>query len=97
MASRRPKKRAAPAGVRALKKRLQRLERQLLDFAELHDAVMGGVNEGVYDWNVEKDTIHYSERVVKAVGLPRELMNTTADWRSRILPAYAFPRVFSCG
>jgi hypothetical protein len=44
MASRRPKKRAAPAGAGALKKRLQRLERQLLDFAELHDAVMGGVN-----------------------------------------------------
>ena len=47
---------------------------------------MGGINEGVYDWNVEKDTIHYSERVVKAVGLPRELMNTTADWRNRIHP-----------
>src|SRR5207302_4986804 len=35
---------------------------------------------------VEKDTIRYSERVVKAVGLPRELMNTTADWRNRIHP-----------
>jgi hypothetical protein len=68
MASRRRKKRAAPAGVGALKKRLQRLERQMLDFAELHDAVMGGVNEGVYDWNVEKDTIRITEAQMQRIG-----------------------------
>jgi hypothetical protein len=68
MASRRPKKRGATAGVTALKRRLQRLERQLLDFAELHDAVMGGVNEGVYDWNVEKDTIRITEAQMQRIG-----------------------------
>jgi two-component system, NtrC family, sensor kinase len=47
---------------------------------------MGAINEGVYDWNVVDDTIHYSESAQKAVGLPPELLRTTADWRSRIHP-----------
>ena len=66
--------------------RAPRLERRLADLGELHDAVMSGINEGVYDWNLEKGTIRYSERVMKAVGLPRELLSNIADWRSRIHP-----------
>jgi len=62
------------------------LARQLADLAELHDAVMSGINEGVYDWNVEQGTIRYSERVMQAVGLPRELLDDIDDWRSRIHP-----------
>ncbi|HEY3075974.1 MAG TPA: PAS domain-containing protein, partial [Burkholderiales bacterium] len=65
---------------------MQRAEERLLSFAELHDAVMEGVNEGVYDWNVEKDTIRYSERVLNALGLPHEILNSTAGWRNRIHP-----------
>jgi PAS domain S-box-containing protein len=86
MASRRLKKRRTPAGSSALKRRVQRAEERLLSFAELHDAVMEGVNEGVYDWNVEKDTIRYSERVLNALGLPHEILNSTAGWRNRIHP-----------
>ena len=63
----------------ALKRRLRRLEEQ-------HALVMGAINEGVYDWNVVDDTIEYSGGVQRAVGLPPELLRTTADWRSRIHP-----------
>ena len=66
--------------------RAPRADRRLADLAELHDAVMSGINEGVYDWNVEQGTIRYSERVMKAVGLPPELLANIDDWRSRIHP-----------
>ena len=82
----RKRKARTTSGAAALKKRLARLERQILDLAELHDAVMAGVNEGVYDWNVDKNTIRYSARVQEAVGLPSELLNSISDWRSRIHP-----------
>jgi PAS domain S-box-containing protein len=80
------KRSAARPGVAALNTRLRRAERRLRELEQLHDAVMGGINEGVYDWNVARDTIRYTERVQKAVGLPAEVMNTTADWRNRIHP-----------
>ena len=83
MSKRRTKKRnarrpAAPA-FRLLKQR--------------YELLMGAINEGVYDWNVVDDTIHYSDSVKQAVGLPPQLLKTAADWRNRIhpedLPRYA--------
>ena len=62
----------APAQFRLLKQR--------------YELLMGAINEGVYDWNVVDDTIHYSDSVQKAVGLPPALLKTTADWRNRIHP-----------
>ena len=75
---RRPAKRRSTA-TPALKERLRRLEVQ-------HALVMGAINEGVYDWNVVDDTIEYSGDVQRAVGLPPELLRTTADWVERIHP-----------
>ena len=47
---------------------------------------MGGINEGVYDWNIAEDTIEYSKRVRNAVGVPASFLDTTADWVNRIHP-----------
>jgi PAS domain S-box-containing protein len=51
-----------------------------------YELLMGAINEGVYDWNVADDSIHYSENVQKAVGLPASLLKTPDDWRGRIHP-----------
>jgi transcriptional regulator with GAF, ATPase, and Fis domain len=49
-----------------------RLFRELRSSDERYDVAMRAVNEGVYDWDIENDTIFYSDRVYKAVGLSRE-------------------------
>lgn len=73
------------------RRRLRDAERRLKALAERHELVMGAINEGVYDWNIVKDSIYYSDSVKRAVGLPPELLKTTSDWRNRIHPE-DFPR-----
>ena len=60
--------------------------RRLREIEQRYALVMDAIDEGVYDWNVLEDSVHYSPNVQKAVGLPPELLKTTADWRNRIHP-----------
>ncbi len=69
-----------------LAKRLERAERRLREVEERYEIVMGAINEGVYDWDIAKDSIYYSERVQRAIGLSPEVLRTPEDWRSRIHP-----------
>jgi len=69
-----------------LRERLRRTEARLRSLEERHELLMGAINEGVYDWNVADDTIYYTDSVKHAVGLPPEMLRTTADWRNRIHP-----------
>ncbi len=78
--------RSRAGGAISLQKRLRVSEQRLRLLQERYELLMGAINEGVYDWNVADDTIHYSENVQKAVGLPPALLKTTADWRGRIHP-----------
>ena len=50
------------------------------------DLVMRAVNEGVYDWDIAKGTIYYSEGVHRATGMSPRHIRTPEDWRNRIHP-----------
>jgi PAS domain S-box-containing protein len=56
------------------------------------DLVMRAVNEGIYDWDIARGTIFYSEGVRRATGMTARDIRTPGDWRNRIhpddLPAY---------
>lgn len=80
--------RAAPAtGTKAsLLKRLRAAERRARELEQRHELVMAASREGFYDWNIAKNTIHYSERVHSYLGLPPGLLKTTDDWVNRIHP-----------
>ncbi|HVL37421.1 MAG TPA: PAS domain-containing protein [Burkholderiales bacterium] len=68
------------------RRRLLATERRLRELTERHELLMGAINEGLYDWNALDGTIYYSPNVQQAVGLPPELLRTTADWMARIHP-----------
>ena len=44
------------------------------------------VGQGVYDWDITSDTIHYSDRFQEVLGLKKEELRTTEDWIERIHP-----------
>jgi len=69
-----------------LQKRLNQMAKRLKALEERHELVLGAINEGIYDWDVVNDAIDYSDNVMKAVGLPPELLTTTEDWIRRIHP-----------
>ena len=46
-----------------------------------------GVNDGLWDWNLEENSIYFSPRWKEMLGYSdRELMNVTETWRSRVHP-----------
>ncbi len=49
------------------------------------ELAMRAINEGVYDWDVAANRIHYSEGVYTVLKMPRS-MKTPAGWRARIHP-----------
>jgi PAS domain S-box-containing protein len=51
-----------------------------------YDLAMRAINEGVYDWDIAKGTIYYSDRVQAATGMTPRVNRTPGDWRSRIHP-----------
>ncbi|MCC6474670.1 MAG: GAF domain-containing protein [Burkholderiales bacterium] len=56
------------------------------DSAERLELVTHAINEGVYDWDLARNTIYYSERVYAALGMSPNLVRTPKDWRRRIHP-----------
>jgi GAF domain-containing protein/PAS domain-containing protein len=53
--------------------------------AERLELVTRAINEGVYDWDIARGTIYYSEAVYTALHMPRSV-KTPAGWRRRIHP-----------
>ena len=53
--------------------------------AEHLDLVMRAINEGVYDWDVARGTIYYSEAVYTVLQMPRSV-TTPGAWHRRIHP-----------
>ncbi len=54
--------------------------------AQRYDLAMRGINEGVYDWDVVKGSIYFSERVQASIGMTPKVNRTPQDWRRRIHP-----------
>jgi PAS domain S-box-containing protein len=69
-----------------LQRRLRETELRLLALEERHDALIGALNEGVYDWNLSEDRIAYSESMARALALPPAVLQSAGDWRDRIHP-----------
>jgi PAS domain S-box-containing protein len=58
--------------------------RAQLDEFRLQTA-LEAINEGVYDWDVAKGRIHYTDRVYSVLNMPRSVTTPTA-WRKRVHP-----------
>ena len=64
----------------------RRTAERLRESEERVDFAMHAINEGVYDWDIANDTVHYSKRVWHAVGLSPEKLKTPGDYFARIHP-----------
>src|ERR1700687_227931 len=53
---------------------------------ERHDVAMRAIREGIYDWDIEKGTIYYSQQVQQQTRSTPEANRTPEDWRQRIHP-----------
>ena len=59
-------------------------EASLEQSEERYALAMQAINEGVYDWNIEANTIFYSDGVRAALGLEPDMLRTPRDWLNRI-------------
>jgi PAS domain S-box-containing protein len=53
---------------------------------ERYNVASRAVNEGIYDWDIKRGKIYYSERVYEALGFTARDYRTVAGWRKRIHP-----------
>jgi signal transduction histidine kinase/PAS domain-containing protein len=67
------------------KARRARLAPQHSSSAEHLELVMRAINEGVYDWDVGRGAIYYSEAVYTVLHMPRSV-TTPQGWHTRIHP-----------
>lgn len=58
----------------------------LAESQERYALAMQAINEGVYDWNIEANTIYYSDGVREVLGLTPNELRTPEDWLARIHP-----------
>jgi PAS domain S-box-containing protein len=59
----------------------------LREVTERFELAVKGTNDGIWDWNLEKDTMWFSPRWKAILGYAdHELPNTNETWRSSILP-----------
>jgi PAS domain S-box-containing protein len=65
---------------------LRRAADRLRQSEERYDFAMRAINEGMYDWDIANDTVHYSDRVYRAVGMTPDDYSTAAGWIERIHP-----------
>jgi len=61
-------------------------ERALKESETRYDIAMRAIDEGVYDYDVAKDSIYYSDRIYEVLDTSRDLLRTAADWRRLIHP-----------
>jgi PAS domain S-box-containing protein len=65
---------------------LKETEEALRQSQERFDFALRAIREGVYDWDIVKDTIYYSDRVRQVMGMSPDVLRTPQDWRRRIHP-----------
>jgi PAS domain S-box-containing protein len=87
--ARRARKTARPrnGGAAALRKRLREVERQLRVVQERHEIAMGAINEGLYDWDIARNRVHFWGGMERLLRLPAgALRSSFKEWHSRIHP-----------
>jgi two-component system cell cycle sensor histidine kinase PleC len=65
---------------------LKETEEALRRSEERYDFALRAIREGVYDWDIVKGTVYYSDRVRSVLGFSREELGTPEDWLARIHP-----------
>jgi PAS domain S-box-containing protein len=53
---------------------------------ERYDFALRAVREGIYDWDIVRGTVYYSDRVRAVLGLSPEELGTADDWLRRVHP-----------
>jgi PAS domain S-box-containing protein len=61
-------------------------EAKLAESERRYALALEAVGEGVYDWDVAGDTIHYSPAVHRHLGLAPESLRNPVDWIARLHP-----------
>src|SRR5690349_1722862 len=54
---------------------------------ERYALAMESINSGLYDWNVENDTIYFAPGLRIQLGLTSAALSTPRDWRERMHPS----------
>ncbi|WP_068030210.1 PAS-domain containing protein [Rhodoplanes sp. Z2-YC6860] len=54
--------------------------------AERYALALESINENLYDWDIENDTIYFAPGLFKILGLDPAQMRKTSDWTNRIHP-----------
>jgi len=61
------------------------LERQLAENEERWELAISGANDGIWDWNIETNSVYFSDRWKLMIGYqPEEIQNEYFEWESRI-------------
>lgn len=67
--------------------RREMVEKALAASEERWGLAVNGANDGIWDWNLNLDQVHYSDRWKSMLGyLPEEVMNDLLEWESRVHP-----------
>lgn len=66
--------------------RLAQTEAAFRESEERLELALQVVGQGVYDWGITRDTIHYSDRFQEVPGLNKDELRTTQDWIEGIHP-----------
>ena len=60
-------------------------EKALMASEERYALAVQGGNDGLWDWNLETDSVHYSERWARYIGYdPSEIGDSPAEWLERV-------------
>lgn len=66
---------------------LKRSEKRLRDSQQRLDLALDGANEGIWDWNLESDTLLFDSRYYTIAGYaPNEFPATFEEWEKRVHP-----------
>jgi PAS domain S-box-containing protein len=81
------KKKAKPA-VSPVKKRKSKPRpgpvQQPAGDAERYALALESLNENLYDWDIENDTVYYAPGLYKILGIAPEQMKSPKDWTDRV-------------
>ena len=54
--------------------------------AQRYALALDAINENLYDWDIENDTVYYAPGLYRILGLSPEEFRTPSDWMSRVHP-----------
>src|SRR5690242_19886358 len=74
---------AKPAAASARTKRKPVSQSAMAD-AERYALALESINENLYDWDIENDTIYFAPGLFKILGLSAAQMRKPSDWTNRI-------------